>query len=92
MKWFGAQAIVLLFAVLVVACAFDDVGAKGQPAGPFQEEGTICTVLGTSAVGAVFSSRPVPQTPSTEIPDSRPDVHADWLLAQSIDHPPKRLG
>jgi hypothetical protein len=90
MKVLGAKVLVLLFAVLVVRCAFDGPAAHASTDPGSLHQNAFCAVLHSSAVDHPISSRPGFPILSGNAIYPPPGGYPVWSLAHSIDHPPER--
>ena len=88
MKPLVTKALVLLFTVLVVVCAFDRVEAAAPHS---QQNGLFCGGLNSTTVDTTLPIRPALEAASGGAIAPLPAVHPAWALAQSIDHPPEPL-
>lgn len=89
MKSLGTKALVLLFVVLVIQCAFDGL-AQSSAASPPRGESTFCGSLNAASVETAVPVHSVPHPPSGETIGLLPVISPLWFLAQSIDHPPEQ--
>lgn len=86
MRSLGTKALVLLFTVLAIACAFDRPEVASSPS---QQDSPFCGVLYSSTVDTSLPTQPEPLSSSSEVVNPLPGVYPLWSLAQSIDHPPE---
>lgn len=87
MKALGTKALVLLFTVLAIACAFD---GPVSAASLSHQHGAFCGALNTSTVDTIPPAQPTPLVSSGETVSPLAGVYPLWSLAQSIDHPPEQ--
>ncbi len=83
------KAFVLLFAALVVQCAFDGPGVQASTQAPFQEESALCAIQDGGFLEIIPPIQSITQPPSRGPLGPLPTVCPRWFLAQSIDHPPE---
>jgi hypothetical protein len=86
MRSLGTKALVLLFALLAIACAFD--GPEVAPSSSHQDS-PFCGVLYSSTMDTCLPTQPEPLSSSSEVVNPLPGIYPLWSLAQSIDHPPE---
>ncbi len=91
MKAFAAKLLVLLFAALVIQCAFDADGVQAATATPSQGGNALCGNLSAASVQIALPNQPPRQVASGEAVPPLRDILPLWTLAQLIDHPPELL-
>lgn len=90
MKSLGTKAFVLLFAGLIVGCAFEGPPAQASPPSAPQEESSLCVMLNGVSLQISHQSEPASQASTGEFAGPLPEGYPLWSLAQSIDHPPEQ--
>jgi hypothetical protein len=83
-----SKALVLLFAALVIQCAFNGPDVLASVPTPLQEDGGFCAILDAVSGEDAPPIQSVLQPFSDETIGQLPRVFPLWSLGQSIDHPP----
>ena len=90
MKALATKVLVLLFATLVVHCAFDGPGAQVSTPSQAQDDSAFCGSLNAASVEITLQIPCGPRPSPGETIGPLPMVFPLSSLAQSIDHPPER--
>lgn len=83
------KGLVLLFAALTVACAFDRAEAQGFPFSLSPGETTLCGALNASTLETHSPAGHAPHASSGGPVEPSAVGHPLWVPAHSIDHPPE---
>ena len=86
----STKVFIVLFAALIVLCAFDGPGTEASTGSPPKAESAFCSSLDAGSVEVFLPDVLSFHTSPSEGVGSWPEVHPIRSLAQSIDHPPEK--
>ena len=86
----STKVFIVLFAALIVLCAFDVPGTDSAADFPSNGESALCGTLDAGSVEVFLPDVLAFHTSPSEGVGSWPEVHPIRSLAQSIDHPPEK--
>ncbi len=89
-KSLAIQFFVLLFVGVVVACAFHGTESGTSTGFLSKEAGTFCVALRAVSVQIILPFDPVPYALAGESVHAFSEANPSWMLANSIDHPPRQ--
>lgn len=90
MKSQAARIILVIFAALVIACAFEGQEAQASTTLLLKKDGAFCSIQGVTSVEVSPCTQPVLRGPMGKALGPLVGIHPRWSLAYSIDHPPER--
>lgn len=92
MKSRAAMILIVLFAALIIQCAFDGPSVQASPASSSHSQGdsVVCGSLNAAGVELPIFGQPAVQAATGKAVGPLAEEPPLWSLAQSIDHPPER--